>query len=81
MGNVNENFTRVNIVLDFETMEKIDAYAKQLGLNRSSAVRFMCRQFLQSQKAIESFADMVDAIKAEQMKKVIESDVFRSPKK
>lgn len=73
MGNLNENFTRLNIIIDDELLSKVDDYAGQMGLNRSSAIRFMCRQFLQNQKTIQSFTDMIDAYKAEQMKKVIDS--------
>lgn len=66
---------RVNVILDEVTMSQIDEYANQFGFNRSSAIRFMCKQFLQSQKTIQSFTDMIDAYKAEQMKNVIQADV------
>lgn len=82
MGNVNENFTRVNVVLDLETMKQIDDYANEMGLNRSSAIRFMCRQYLQSQKTIQSFTDMIDAYKAQQVQNVIDTvPPLRNPKK
>ena len=82
MNDASEVFKRLNIMLDEETLKQIDSFAKGLGLNRSSAIRFMCRQYMQSQKTIQSFTDMIDAYKAEQMRNVIEGEpVFRNPKK
>lgn len=72
---IKETNVRINLVIDEVTLKLIDGYANEYGMNRSSAIRFMCRQFLQSQKTIQSFTDMIDAYKAEQMKNVIQADV------
>lgn len=82
MGNLKDSNTRINVILDNVTLGMVDDYASEMGLNRSSAIRFICRQFLQNQKTLQSFTDMIDAYKAEQMKNVIEGDsVFRNPRK
>jgi len=75
--------TRLNIIIDNELLGMIDAESKRMGMNRSAVIRYACRQYLQSQKAIQSLTDMVDAYKAEQMRKAIEgeSSVFRNPNK
>ncbi len=72
---IKDTNVRINLVIDEVTLKLIDGYANEYGMNRSSAIRFMCRQFLQSQKTIQSFTDMIDAYKAEQMKNVIQADV------
>lgn len=75
--------SRVNLIIDNELLAMIDAEGKKLGMNRSAVVRFCCRQYFQSQKTLQSFTDMIDAYKAQQMQNVIDNAVppLRNPKK
>ena len=66
--------TRINLIIDNELLALIDNEAQKMGMNRSSVVRFCCRQYFQSQKTMQSFQDMIEAYKAEKMKQILESE-------
>ena len=56
-------FMRVNMTLNDELLKRIDTYAKDNYMNRSSVVSFACNQFLTSVELSSLLVDMKRAIK------------------
>ena len=72
-------FMRVNMTLNDELLKRIDTYAKDNYMNRSSVVSFACNQFLTGVELTSLMVDMKRAVKkiadsgtctAEQMKEL-----------
>lgn len=43
---------RVNINFDDELLDRIDKYAKKLGVNRSATISMLCSEFLDQKEAV-----------------------------
>ena len=52
----------VTMSMNETTIEKIDDYAKRMGLSRSSAVTFMCETMLNQQKTLDGMDKLMEAV-------------------
>lgn len=43
---------RVNLNFDDELLDKIDKYAKKLGVNRSATISMLCSEYLDQKEAL-----------------------------
>lgn len=50
---------RVTIFLSEEILAKIESFAMENGLNRSSAISVMANQFMQSQDLVKTLGEVV----------------------
>ena len=52
----------VTISLADTTIEKVDTYAKNMGISRSSAIAVMCETMLTQQKALDGMEKLMQAV-------------------
>ena len=55
-----------------ELLGQVDAYAKKMNVNRTSAVCVLLSQSLDAQMALTTLAELTKAVQIEQAKKTIE---------
>lgn len=60
---------RVNMNLSEDLIEKIDAYAEIMGINRSSAISVLVSTQLQQQEALGTMKSLVEFVDKEQRSK------------
>lgn len=53
---------RVNLNLDEMLLERIDKYAKKLGISRTAAVSVLCGECLEQKEAMVTLGKMVDIV-------------------
>lgn len=59
---------RVNMNLPVDLVSKIDEYAEELCLNRTSAITVLLSTALQQNKTLSTFEDMMNLFKLESVK-------------
>lgn len=52
----------ITMSMNESTLTKIDEYAKNMGLSRSSAVTFMCETMLNQQKSMDGMEKLMEAV-------------------
>lgn len=52
----------VTISLADTTIEKVDEYAKNMGISRSSAIAVMCENMLNQQKSLDGMEKLMEAV-------------------
>lgn len=57
---------RINFNIPLDTLGRVDEYAEQMSINRTSALLVLVSQALDSQKAMNNLDELVKAIKKEQ---------------
>lgn len=55
----NEN-KRVNVYMNAKVLDKLDAYADELGLSRSSAISVIVYEYFRTEEATRAMAKMND---------------------
>ncbi len=60
--------TRIGMNIPTELIEKLDEYADRMNINRTSAVCVLLSQSLDSQKAMNSLAELLELYQVEQSK-------------
>lgn len=50
---------RINLNVPVDTLEKIDQYAEEMSINRTSAIMVLVTQALGSQKAMDDVGELV----------------------
>lgn len=55
--------TRVNIYIPTFLVKKVEKYATDMGLNKSSAYSVIIKQFFDYQDGINSIPDLLDVVK------------------
>ncbi len=53
---------RVNLNLDDILLQRIDKYAKKLGVSRTAAVSVLCGEMLEQKEAMITLGKMVDIV-------------------
>lgn len=59
---------RININVPVETLERIDAYANNMSINRTSAILVLLSQAMDSQKAMFDLGELLKLYQEEQAK-------------
>lgn len=59
---------RININVPVETLERIDTYADNMSINRTSAILVLLSQALDSQKAMSNLGELIKLYQEEQKK-------------
>ncbi len=54
---------RININIDDDMLGSIDAYARKMDINRTSAIKVLCSQALQAQEASKSVSELNEMLK------------------
>lgn len=57
---------RINMNIPADMVERLDSYAEQMSINRTSAVMVLLSQALDSQRAINTLEELVKAIKEDE---------------
>ena len=55
---------RININMPAETLERVDAYAEKMSINRTAAILVLCSMALDSQKAMSDLGELVKLVKS-----------------
>ena len=55
---------RININMPAETLERVDAYAEKMSINRTAAILGLCSMALDSQKAMSDLGELVKLVKS-----------------
>lgn len=58
----NENKVRVNIVLSSEILEKIDKYADEMSISRSSAISVLCSLQFKQEETMNAAKEMMTVL-------------------
>lgn len=66
---MSKSITRVTVNLNSELVEKVDKYAEDMNINRTSAVAVLLSQAINEQKAISDMSELLKLVQAEQSKK------------
>lgn len=53
---------RVNLNFDEDLLNKIDEYAKKLGVNRSATISMLCSEYLEQKEALVTLQAMVNTM-------------------
>ena len=59
---------RININVPVETLERIDTYADNMSINRTSAILVLLSQAMDSQKAVSDLGELLKLYQEEQTK-------------
>ena len=59
---------RININVPVETLERIDTYADNMSINRTSAILVLLSQAMNSQKAMSDLGELLKLYQEEQTK-------------
>ena len=59
---------RININVPVETLERIDTYADNMSINRTSAILVLLSQAMDSQKAMSDLGELLKLYQEEQTK-------------
>lgn len=59
---------RININVPVETLERIDTYADNMSINRTSAILVLLSQAMDSQKALSDLGELLKLYQEEQTK-------------
>lgn len=59
---------RININVPVETLERIDTYADNMSINRTSAILVLLSQAMDSQKALSDLGELLKLYQEEQAK-------------
>ena len=59
---------RININVPVETLERIDTYADNMSINRTSAILVLLSQAMNSQKAMSDLGELLKLYQEEQAK-------------
>ena len=59
---------RININVPVETLERIDTYADNMSINRTSAILVLLSQAMDSQKAMSDLGELLKLYQKEQTK-------------
>ena len=59
---------RININVPVETLERIDTYANNMSINRTSAILVLLSQAMDSQKAMSDLGELLKLYQEEQAK-------------
>lgn len=59
---------RININVPVETLERIDTYADNMSINRTSAILVLLSQAMDSQKAMTDLGELLKLYQEEQTK-------------
>lgn len=59
---------RININVPVETLERIDIYAENMSINRTSAILVLLTQAMDSQKAMSDLGELLKLYQEEQTK-------------
>lgn len=62
MANEKENKIRVNIVMSSELLEKVDNYANEMCISRSSAISVLCSLQLKYEENISTAKEIMAAL-------------------
>lgn len=62
MGAPIENVRRITMNMDGSLLDRIEATAKALGINRSAAIAMMCAQYLEQRRAIDGLINAAKII-------------------
>lgn len=65
------DLTRVTVNLSSELVEKIDRYAEEMGIKRTSAVSVLLTQALQGQQAMSDLEKIIEIYNQEKEKKSV----------
>lgn len=63
------NTKRINLYVDEALVDKLDAYAEELHINRSATISVVLAQFFKSQEQMGTLAVLAKAWEQEQMSK------------
>lgn len=66
---MSKSITRVTVNLNSELVEKVDKYAEDMNINRTSAVAVLLSQAINEQKVISDMSELLKLVQAEQSKK------------
>lgn len=63
----------VSVSLDDKTLADIDALRSELGVSRSAFLKFCVAQYIRSQRALDSFNDMMNTVREQKLKEIAEN--------
>lgn len=63
----------VSVSLDDKTLSDIDSLRSELGVSRSAFLKFCVAQYIRSQRALDSFNDMMNTVREQKLKEIAEN--------
>ena len=60
----------ISVSVDDKTLADIDSIRSELGISRSAFLKFCVAQYVKSQKAIDSFNDIVNTVREQKLKEI-----------
>lgn len=57
---------KINLNMDEQLLERIDAYAKYMGVSRTAAISFLCGNQLYQADAIKALSGAVEVLEKEE---------------
>lgn len=63
----------VSVSLDDKTLSDIDSLRSELGVSRSAFLKFCVAQYIRSQRALDSFNDMMNTVREQKLKEIADN--------